>query len=105
NVRSSMWRSGGIGRRSRLKICRTSLCVRVQVPPPPPLIMEMKRLLVFAIWGAGLVLAQSAQQGLIHLNVDATDAPRRLIHVQLNIPASAGPMTLLYPQWIPGEHA
>jgi predicted metalloprotease with PDZ domain len=47
---------------------------------------------------------QGAQQGVIQLNVDARDAPRRLIHVQLHIPASPGPMTLLYPQWIQGEH-
>lgn len=45
-----------------------------------------------------------AQQGVIHVNVDARDAPRRLIHIQLHIPASPGPMTLLYPQWIQGEH-
>lgn len=45
-----------------------------------------------------------AQQGVIQVNVDARDAPRRLIHVQLHIPASPGPVTLLYPQWIQGEH-
>ena len=36
--------------------------------------------------------------------MDATDAPRRLIHVKLALPVSSGPLTLLYPQWIPGEH-
>jgi len=40
----------------------------------------------------------------IQVNVDARDAPRRLIHVELHIPARPGPLTLLYPQWIPGEH-
>src|SRR5579862_1114946 len=62
----------------------------------------MKRWLLLV--AAAAALAQ-AQQGVIHVNVDASDAPRRLIHVQLTIPAAAGPMTLLYPQWIPGEHA
>jgi predicted metalloprotease with PDZ domain len=38
------------------------------------------------------------------LRVDATDAPRRLFHVNLTMPVKAGPMTLLYPEWIPGEH-
>ena len=33
-----------------------------------------------------------------------TDAPRRLIHVKLEIPVTAGPMTLEYPEWIPGDH-
>jgi len=41
----------------------------------------------------------------VRLRVDATDAPRRLFHVQMSLPAKAGPMTLLYPEWIPGEHA
>lgn len=45
-----------------------------------------------------------AQPSLIRVKVDATDAPRKLIHVQLNVPAAPGPVTLLYPQWIPGEH-
>ncbi|MDP9114557.1 MAG: M61 family peptidase [Acidobacteriota bacterium] len=46
-----------------------------------------------------------AQPGsVIQVIVDARDAPRKLIHVHLTIPASPGPVTLLYPQWIPGEH-
>jgi predicted metalloprotease with PDZ domain len=37
--------------------------------------------------------------------VDATTAPRKIFHATLNIPASAGDLTLYYPKWIPGEHA
>jgi predicted metalloprotease with PDZ domain len=54
-----------------------------------------------------LLLALSwglSAQTPIQLQVDATDAPRRLIHVQMTMPAKPGPMTLLYPEWIPGEH-
>ena len=40
----------------------------------------------------------------VKLKVDATDAARRLIHVQMTMPAKPGAMTLLYPEWIPGEH-
>jgi predicted metalloprotease with PDZ domain len=40
----------------------------------------------------------------VRLRVDATDAPRRLFHVQMTMPAKTGPVTLLYPEWIPGEH-
>src|SRR5204863_7237818 len=40
----------------------------------------------------------------IRLQVDATDAPRRLFHVRMTMPAKPGAMTLLYPEWIPGEH-
>jgi len=38
------------------------------------------------------------------LQVDATDASRHILHASMNIPAKPGPMTLLYPEWIPGEH-
>ncbi len=41
----------------------------------------------------------------MRLQVDASDAARRLFHVRMNMPVKAGPLTLLYPQWIPGEHA
>jgi predicted metalloprotease with PDZ domain len=40
----------------------------------------------------------------LRLQVDASDAPRRLLHVRMSLVATPGPMTLLYPQWIPGEH-
>lgn len=49
-------------------------------------------------------LFATAQDSTIQIHLDATDAPRRLFHVHLTIPAKPGPMTLLYPQWIPGEH-
>jgi predicted metalloprotease with PDZ domain len=45
-----------------------------------------------------------AQDAPITLNVDATDAPRRLIHARMKLPVKPGPFTLLYPKWIPGEH-
>ena len=40
----------------------------------------------------------------IELSVDATEAPRKLLHARLVIPATPGPLTLYYPKWIPGEH-
>ena len=40
----------------------------------------------------------------IFIHVDATDAPRKIFHAQLTIPAAAGSLTLYYPKWIPGEH-
>ena len=52
-----------------------------------------------------LMAAMSAfGQAPVRLRVDATDAPRRLFHVQMTMPAKSGPLTLLYPKWIPGEH-
>jgi predicted metalloprotease with PDZ domain len=40
----------------------------------------------------------------ITLSVDASDAPRKIFHTRLQIPASPGTLTLYYPKWIPGEH-
>jgi predicted metalloprotease with PDZ domain len=44
-------------------------------------------------------------QDNVRVQVDATDAPRRIFHVKMTMPAKPGPMTLLYPEWIPGEHS
>lgn len=41
----------------------------------------------------------------IRLTVDATEAPRRILHARLEIPVRSGPLTLVYPKWIPGDHA
>ena len=41
----------------------------------------------------------------ITLTVDATQAPRKILHAQLTIPATPGTLTLYYAKWIPGEHA
>lgn len=41
----------------------------------------------------------------IRLTVDATEAPRRILHAHLSMPVKPGPLVLAYPQWIPGEHA
>src|SRR5262249_11284728 len=38
------------------------------------------------------------------LHVDATDAPRNILHSTVTIPVSAGKITLAYPKWIPGNH-
>ena len=47
----------------------------------------------------------AAQSAPITLSVDLTDAPRRILHATETIPVTAaGPMTLVYPKWIPGEH-
>jgi predicted metalloprotease with PDZ domain len=40
----------------------------------------------------------------ITLSVDASEAPRKMFHAQMHIPAKPGTLTLYYPKWIPGEH-
>jgi predicted metalloprotease with PDZ domain len=52
-----------------------------------------------------LPLTAGAADRPIVLTVDATQAPRKLLHARLVIPATPGPMTLYYPKWIPGEHS
>jgi predicted metalloprotease with PDZ domain len=42
--------------------------------------------------------------GPIQLSVDLSEAPRHIFHAHLIIPATAGPLKLAYPKWIPGEH-
>jgi predicted metalloprotease with PDZ domain len=49
-------------------------------------------------------LAARTTQGSITIDVDATEAPRKILHARLTIPTKPGPLTLLYPKWIPGEH-
>jgi predicted metalloprotease with PDZ domain len=58
------------------------------------------------LFSAGRCQAQAPapSQPPIALHVDLTDAPRHLLHAHLEIPVSAGPLTLEYPQWIPGDH-
>jgi len=46
--------------------------------------------------------AASAQT--VTLAVDLTDAPRKIFHAVETLPVTPGPLTLVYPKWIPGEH-
>ncbi|PSO09680.1 MULTISPECIES: M61 family metallopeptidase [unclassified Sphingobium] len=50
-----------------------------------------------------LSAAQANAQPAI-VDVDLRDARRGIMHSDLKIPAKPGPMTLVYPRWIPGDH-
>src|SRR5579864_309024 len=54
--------------------------------------------------GKAAVSQQKKMSGTITLTVDATEAPRKILHAREEVPVSAGPLTLVYPKWIPGEH-
>jgi predicted metalloprotease with PDZ domain len=43
--------------------------------------------------------------GTIQLSVDASDIARKIVRVHETIPVAPGPLTLLYPKWLPGTHA
>jgi len=47
-----------------------------------------------------------AYPGMLTIDVDATDVARHIYRVRQTIPvAGPGPLTLLYPEWLPGNHA
>ncbi len=57
--------------------------------------------------GAGAVPAPQdiPYSGAISLKVDATDIERHVFSVHESVPVKPGALTLLYPQWLPGNHA
>jgi predicted metalloprotease with PDZ domain len=64
-------------------------------------------LLIFTILSSLSPEAVRAQtvQNPAHLDVDLRDAPKHIFHGKLTLPVTPGPLTLVYPKWIPGEHA
>ena len=46
-----------------------------------------------------------AYPGSITLKVDLSDLDRKIFTVHESIPVKPGPLTLLYPEWLPGNHA
>lgn len=67
--------------------------------------------LAFALFAPGAACAAAPAKlaaeraGIIAIEVDATDVDHRIFSVRERIPAQPGPLTLLYPQWIPGNHS
>jgi predicted metalloprotease with PDZ domain len=53
---------------------------------------------------APVASAPSVESKEIVLTVDATDAPRKILHVEETIPVIPGPLTLYFAKWVPGEH-
>ncbi len=43
--------------------------------------------------------------GTVRIDVDATNVDQHIYRVRETIPVQAGPLTLLYPEWLPGNHA
>ena len=57
------------------------------------------------LWLLAVVTSVAVAQGTaITLNVDLTDAPRKILHATEVMPVTPGPLTVVYPKWIPGEH-
>ena len=43
--------------------------------------------------------------GAVRIHVDATNVDQHIFRVREIIPVQTGPLTLLYPQWLPGTHS
>ncbi len=56
------------------------------------------------IFSAVPAKAQDARKP-VRLSVDLREATKHIFHAKLAFPVAAGPLTLVYPKWIPGEHA
>jgi len=65
--------------------------------------LVFRRLFILLLPSLFLLLPCLAAQS-IRLHVDLTDAPRNIYHAHLQIPAHPGPMSLVFPKWIPGNH-
>ena len=53
-----------------------------------------------------MVLARTAasQTAPIQIVADLSEAPRKLYHAEIDLPVKPGPLTLITPKWIPGNH-
>jgi predicted metalloprotease with PDZ domain len=65
---------------------------------------DFRLLLVLLVAGFLTSAVSGVSTQSIRLHVDLTDAPRNIYHARLNIPAKPGAMTLVFPEWIPGNH-
>ena len=80
-----------------------------------PSIFRRIRMSVLAFCGLAFAAYSSAQSipqprntpyiGTLSVEVDLTDLDRKIMQVRQIMPVAAGPLTLLYPQWLPGAHS
>ena len=61
-------------------------------------------LLSLSLFISAAVQAASLAPAPIVLHVDASNVAQQLFSIRESIPAAPGKLTLLYPQWVPGNH-
>jgi predicted metalloprotease with PDZ domain len=74
---------------------------------------EKDRRLTDTLWVASLLVlgtircatATPAATASAIVDVDAREAPRGIMTAHLRLPVNAGPLTLVYPKWLPGRHS
>jgi len=62
-------------------------------------------LCVLAVSHAQTLPAPSRVTGTIALALDVRETPRKLLHARETLTVTPGALTLVYPKWLPGEHA
>jgi len=70
--------------------------------------MRRNLLAFFAITILTVLFTASAsgqsQKPPIQITADLSDAPRKLFHAEVDLPVTEGPLTVITPKWIPGDH-
>src|SRR5579862_7861901 len=66
-----------------------------------PAMISAAMLMILAL---GMRAEAQTPPGPIHLAVDASRAPQKILHSREQIPVKPGPLVLYYAKWIPGEH-
>ncbi len=71
----------------------TKLCARIALV-----------LVIVSVCGLRRTVAQTAEDPA-RIDVDLRDAAKYVFHAKLSLPVKPGPITLVYPKWIPGDHS
>jgi len=58
-----------------------------------------------ALFSFLVLAAMSVPAAELTVRLDAREAPRKHIHTELTLAVKPGALTLVFPKWIPGEHA
>jgi predicted metalloprotease with PDZ domain len=68
-------------------------------------VIYLSRPFLLAVTALTLAAHSATAAETMTLRADLTEAPRGLIRGTISIPVKPGPLTLVYPQWIPGYHS
>src|SRR5262245_28358281 len=66
--------------------------------------MRLLRVVAFIGVAVAAAIPQAHAQDLLTVEVDAREAPRRILHATVTMPVRPGNAALVYPKWLPGEH-
>jgi predicted metalloprotease with PDZ domain len=77
------------------------------MPARSGLRVALPRFMFAALFCLAFTATGRAQSGSapIEISVDATHAAQKILHAELKIPATPGPLTLYYPKWMPADHS